>query len=239
MWGRERGLRRLFGVRSPSLSVRPVKGNTGHFLYGTERSGNAEDGGPAAIGAYRPGESRRPPWAIKGGRKAAKEKGPMRTIFVLFGEYREAVAAVDELILRGFGPEEMNVIVQREALESESEAGPERIRADGAGRAGKGRPRGLDFLLSGCEPVIIPGIGAAYAAGKAAAAAVGATGGGQTEGLARGLADMGVPGELAQTYEGGVAGGGTLFWVRVAEKRMPEASALLSATLEEKVANYD
>jgi len=154
----------------------------------------------------------------------------MRTIFVLFGGYQKAAAAVEELIGKGFGLEEMNFVAQTTALRP----GARSLRL-----AGKGRPSGMDTLISGCKWVKLPGAGEACAAGRDAQEAAAATEEGQGTSLADVLSGIGVPEELAELYEGSLAEGGLLFWVHVAEGRFEEASGVLAGAMDRKVANYN
>jgi hypothetical protein len=154
----------------------------------------------------------------------------MRTIFVLFGGYHEAAAAVEELVGNGFDREEMNAIVQAVAVR----AGVRRPRL-----ASKGRMPGMDALMSDCKEANLPGAGKACAAGREAQKAAVAAQEGPGTSLAEALAGIGVPEELAELYESGIAEGGVLFWVRVAEGRFAEASDILAGAMDRKVANYN
>ena len=155
----------------------------------------------------------------------------MRTIFVLFGDYHEAGSAVTKLMGKGFDTEDMNVIVQASALHM-SRAGRLRL-------AGKGRMTGMDLLVSSARPVNLPGAGEAYAAGREAEGAAAATGEGAGASLADFFAELKVPEELAELYESGISEGGILLWLRVAEERFMEASDILAAITDSKVANYN
>jgi hypothetical protein len=154
----------------------------------------------------------------------------MRTIFVLFGDYHQAAAAVEELIDNGFDREEMNAIIQAAAVR----AGARRPHLAANGRVG-----GMDALMSECKIVDLPGVGEALAAGPEAQDAAASTQEGEGASVADALTRLGVPEELAELYESGIGEGGLLFWVRVAEERFDEASDILAGAMDRRVANYN
>ncbi len=154
----------------------------------------------------------------------------MRTIFVLFGDYHQAAAAVEELVDREFDREEMNAIIQAAAVR----AGARRPHL-----AGNGRVSGMDVLMSECKILDLPGVGETCAAGPEAQDAAASTQEAEGASVAGALTQAGVPEELAELYESGIGEGGLLFWMCVAEERFDEASDILAGAMDRRVANYN
>ncbi|MGD0230918.1 MAG: hypothetical protein ABSC19_11240 [Syntrophorhabdales bacterium] len=163
----------------------------------------------------------------------------MRTIFALFEGYSEAREAVEELIDRHFDEGEMNVVVQELTGRGGMDINSRTMNVDKTASPGTGVMRGLDRLLAGRKPVIMPDAGAVYAAGGMASMAAGAaTRERPSEGLKNMLLALDVPQELAEFYTNGVLEGGVLLWIRTDEARVAEAANILSRTKGEEIANY-
>lgn len=164
----------------------------------------------------------------------------MRTIFALFEGYREARRAVDELISGGFDENEVNLIVQELTARSDMDVDFRTMNADKSVKLGGKGLKGIDGLLAGHRPTIVPGVGEVYAAGKTASIVVKTAAGEKSGpgGLKKALIDFDVPGEAADFYSEGVADGGVLVWVRTEDARAAELANILSSTKGEDVANY-
>lgn len=152
----------------------------------------------------------------------------MRTIFALFDGYPKARQAVEELRERGFRVEEMNAIIHAEVARGAMDLNLRTADVRASEDLGERTLRGLDRLLATEQPVPLPPVGDVLAAGELANFVVAAAGAPDAEGgFTAALVDFGVPREVAEVYQDGVASGGLLFWMRTDDERASEAREIL------------
>ena len=149
----------------------------------------------------------------------------MPTLTKVYEDHDVARIVVGELESAGFPPSSISLLANKKVsalyddVDDASEAG------DGAAvGAGVG---GAVGLLAGLGILAIPGLGPVVAAGWLASTVVGAVAGGVAGGLVGALIDAGVPEDHAHVYSEAVRRGGTLLSVKVEEKDVVLARAIL------------
>lgn len=154
----------------------------------------------------------------------------MQTVLAVFDEHDEANAAIDRLKELGFKHEDMSIIVKDNII-TEQVGTKGGAAASGAmtGAATGGVIGGLAGLLIGIGAIVVPGIGGLLVGGPIAAAlgltgAAAATVTGATTGLLAGglvgtLAGLGLPEDIAQSYETRIREGAILLAVPVNDNR--------------------
>jgi hypothetical protein len=149
----------------------------------------------------------------------------MPTLTKVYEDHDVARIVVGELESAGFPPSSISLLANKKVsalyddVEDASETG------DGAAvGAGVG---GAVGLLAGLGILAIPGLGPVVAAGWLASTVVGAVAGGVAGGLVGALIDVGVPEDHAHVYSEAVRRGGTLLSVKVEEKDVVLARAIL------------
>lgn len=133
-----------------------------------------------------------------------------------FTNRADAQKAYDELIYRGYKPEDINVIVSdethrihHEEIETEK-PGHTRMENAGIGSAIGGTAGAVaGALIAIGTTVIIPGLGIAVA-GPLLAALTGAGAGGLTGGIVGALHNKGIPKEHAEAFETSIRDGGVV-----------------------------
>jgi len=146
-----------------------------------------------------------------------------------FSNRMDAQKAYDELIYRGYKPEEINVIVSDEThrIHHSEEIGDEKPAHTTMENAGIGSAIGgtagaiAGALIAIGTTVVIPGLGIAVA-GPLLAALTGAGAGGLTGGIVGALHHRGVPKEHAEAFESSIRAGETIisFTPKTVEDRM-------------------
>jgi Heat induced stress protein YflT len=133
----------------------------------------------------------------------------------VFDSEQEAIAAIDELLKRGYSKNEISVIGKHvDHVTGETGAAVEESAATGA--IAGGALGGVTGLLAGAGALAIPGIGPLIAAGPIATSIVGAVTGAGLGGLTGALVGMGIPDDEAEYYENSIKEGKILVLV---EKR--------------------
>ena len=159
----------------------------------------------------------------------------MATTIGLFDRYEDAERAVDTLLSRGFGKDEIGVMARDDIVQDyrkRSTVTAAEVGGDaGTGAVGGALLGGFGGLLAGMAALLIPGIGPAITAGTLASALglplVGAGVGAMAGGVIGALVNMGVPEEHAHVYAEGVKRGGVLVTVRTSDERVDEAQEIL------------
>lgn len=145
-----------------------------------------------------------------------------------FSNRMDAQKAYDELMYRGYKPEEINVIVSDETHRiHHEEIADEKHTHSTMENAGIGSAIGgtagaiAGAIIAIGSTVIIPGLGIAVA-GPLLAALTGAGAGGLTGGIVGALHHRGVPKEHAETFESSIRAGETIisFTPKTIEDRM-------------------
>lgn len=145
-----------------------------------------------------------------------------------FTNRMDAQKAYDELIYRGYKPEEINVIISDETHRvHHEETGEEKPAHSTMENADIGSAIGgtagaiAGALIAIGTTVVIPGLGIAVA-GPLLAALTGAGAGGLTGGIVGALHNRGVPKEHAEAFESSIRAGGVVisFTPRTIEDRM-------------------
>ena len=154
-----------------------------------------------------------------------------KTVVALFDNLDTAQAAVQELLARGFGRDDISVV--RTNQEDDHTTGKmEQTENDASGAAaGAGIGAvlgGLAGLLVGLGALAIPGIGPIVAAGPLVTTLAGAGLGAATGGLVGALADAGMSEREAAAYAEGVRRGGTLVTVGTDEDQVGSATDILN-----------
>lgn len=161
----------------------------------------------------------------------------MTTVSGLFGNYDDALSAVNRLQALGIDRANISIVANNtddwygrrtDGTDDDNEVGEDAAKGAGLG-AGVG---GAGGLLAGLGLLAIPGIGPVVAAGwlaaTAAGAAAGALAGGAVGGLVGAMTSEGVPENEANVYAEGVRRGGTLVSARVDDDRATEARGILN-----------
>lgn len=145
-----------------------------------------------------------------------------------FSNRDDAQRAYDELIYRGYKPEEINVVISDEThrIHHEEVENDKPVRSTmenaGIGSAVGGTAGAIaGAILAIGSTVIIPGLGIAVA-GPLLAALTGAGAGGLTGGIVGALHNRGIPEDHAQAFESSIREGGVVisFTPRTVEDRM-------------------
>ena len=139
----------------------------------------------------------------------------MQTLTKVYESHGLARRVVNELEMAGFPSSSISLLANKDASEGATGAD---VGAAVGGAAG---------LLTGLGLLAIPGLGPVVAAGWLASTVVGALAGGITGGIVGTLVNSGVPEEHANVYSEAVRRGGTLLSVRVEEKDVTMARAIL------------
>lgn len=141
-----------------------------------------------------------------------------KNVVGVFDSEQEAIAAIDELLKRGYSKNEISVIGKHtDHVTKETGTAVEESAATGA--IAGGALGGVTGLLAGAGALAIPGIGPLIAAGPIAASIVGAVSGAGLGGLAGALVGMGIPDDEAEYYENSIKEGKILVLV---EKRQTD-----------------
>lgn len=157
----------------------------------------------------------------------------MATAIGLFERTADAERAVDALLSRGFGRDDIGIMARDSAVQEYLKAQSSAAAADETGTnvVGGALLGGMGGFLAGIAAMFIPGIGPAVAAGAFASALglplVGAGAGAAAGGLIGALVAANVPEEDAHVYAEGVKRGGVLVTVRADEGRIAEAQAIM------------
>ncbi len=165
----------------------------------------------------------------------------MRTSFALYKNYQNAKAAVDTLTDKNFPKDEINIIVQKNAVENVWDVNERTIDVDVAEKIGTeyvGRKvEGIDEMLGKLRPILTQTAGEIYAAGDVAKVMAHTASAPQTagKGLQGALIDFGVDDEVAQKYANGVRSGSFLLLVRTRDDRSAEAKKVLIETKASEV----
>ncbi|WP_082692903.1 general stress protein [Bacillus sp. FJAT-29814] len=138
-----------------------------------------------------------------------------KNVVGVYDTEQEAIAAIDQLLKRGYSQNEISVIGKRvDHVTEETGAAVEESAATGA--IAGGAIGGVTGLLAGAGALAIPGIGPLIAAGPIATSIVGLVTGAGLGGLTGALVGMGIPDEEAEYYENSIKEGKILVLV---EKR--------------------
>lgn len=153
----------------------------------------------------------------------------MKTIFAIFDSYDATKSAVDALLDGDFSPAELNVLVQVETAREQS--GIDSRVADVKATEGIGEKslRGLNGLIAGEQPVVIPDVGEVLAGGELATmlARTAAAPGEVDGGLQKALIDFSLAEGAAKKYRAQVEMGDLLVIVRAPDDRAQEAADVL------------
>ncbi|MCM3764001.1 general stress protein [Neobacillus niacini] len=135
-----------------------------------------------------------------------------KNVVGVYDTEQEAIAAIDELLKRGYSQNEISVIGKHvNHVTEETGAAVEESAATGA--IAGGAIGGVTGLLAGAGALAIPGIGPLIAAGPIATSFVGAVTGAGLGGLTGALVGMGIPDEEAEYYENSIKEGKILVLV--------------------------
>lgn len=146
----------------------------------------------------------------------------------VFSNRNDAQKAYDELIYRGYKPEEINVIISDETHRihhekiAEEKPAHSTMENAGIGSAIGGTAGAIaGAIIAIGTTVVIPGLGIAVA-GPLLAALTGAGAGGLTGGIVGALHNRGIPKEHAEAFESSIREGGVVisFTPRTVEDRM-------------------
>lgn len=138
-----------------------------------------------------------------------------QTVVGLYTTHTAAVDAVHALREEGFAPERISILAPdvREVEGFGDEVGVRVLQAAGGGAAAGGLLGGLSAFLFGATGLLVPGVGALFAAGPLAAAVVGAITGSTVGGFIGILAGLGLPHHAAEEYSRELSEGRTLVFV--------------------------
>lgn len=129
-----------------------------------------------------------------------------KNVVGVYDTEQEAIAAIDELLKRGYSQNEISVIGKDiDHVTEETGAAVEESAATGA--IAGGAIGGVTGLLAGAGALAIPGIGPLIAAGPIATSIVGLVTGAGLGGLTGALVGMGIPDEEAEYYENSIKEG--------------------------------
>jgi hypothetical protein len=154
----------------------------------------------------------------------------MRTIFALVNKYGEARKIVSDLLDKNFEKDDINVIAQKSAVESDWNVNLRTIRTDVSEEFGRDDVEDLDAILGRYQPIQTQTAGELYATGEVArilartVAAPGAVEGG-LEGAFR---EFGIGKNSAQAFADGIQNGELLFFLRAEDERVAEVEQMLS-----------
>jgi hypothetical protein len=165
----------------------------------------------------------------------------MRTIFGLFRNYEDAMAAVYELRNRGFDEEEMNTILEENAAKNYMDGvNLATTSVDVTDRVGEVELQSIERLIGNRRPVRMPGVGEVYVVGDLANIVVktAVTPGAVDGGMEAALEDIGVPPDIAEGFRRGVEAGGVLFWIRVDDDDAGQTANILTDHHAEYVGSY-
>jgi len=164
----------------------------------------------------------------------------VKPVFGLFENYKDAKAAVNELLERNFDEGEMNVIVLRATARNYMEVTLEKINIDVTEKIGEKAIHGLDRLVGSQQAVRIPDVGEVCAAGKTAVivARTASTQGADGGGLKSALVDLGLPDWVAEACRSSIEVGGVLFWLRTNDERVAEAANVLNSHKAAYISTY-
>lgn len=137
----------------------------------------------------------------------------------LFEDRESAERAFNDLLSRGYDPNDINVLMTDEGRDKhfvedrETELGNKALEGTGTGAAIGGAIGGtLAAIAAIGTSIALPGMGL-LVAGPLAAALAGAGAGGATGGLIGALVGAGIPEERVKNYEAGIKEGGILFGI--------------------------
>ncbi len=141
--------------------------------------------------------------------------GKNTAAFAIYPDRVIAEEAVDRLIVGGFRPEDISVLMQDNAGTKDFAHEKHTKAPEGAttGAVAGGAIGGTLGLLAGIGALAIPGIGPFIAAGPIIGALAGIGSGGVLGGIIGGLVGMGIPEFEAKRYEGRIKNGGILLSV--------------------------
>lgn len=154
---------------------------------------------------------------LQGSSTRSTRKGMMTG---LFRDRESAERAYESLRARGYGQDDVNVLMTDEARtrwfpsegQATTELGSKALEGAGVGGAIGGTVGALLAVLAATATVAVPGIGL-LAAGPIAAALAGAGAGGAAGTLIGALVGSGIPEDRAKVYEAGLKGGGIVMGV--------------------------
>jgi hypothetical protein len=156
----------------------------------------------------------------------------MPTLTKVYEDHDVARIVVGELESAGFPTSSISLLANKKVsalyddVDDASEAGDDASEAGDGAAVGAG-VGGAVGLLAGLGILAIPGLGPVVATGWLASTVVGAVAGGVAGGLVGALIDAGVPEDHAHVYSEAVRRGGTLLSVKVEEKDVVIARAIL------------
>lgn len=148
-----------------------------------------------------------------------------RSVHGLFRDRESAEGAYRSLTERGYGKDDINVMMSDETrkkyypegTDTDSEVGSKAMEGLGAGSAIGGTVGAILAAIAAIgTSVALPGLGLVVA-GPLAAALAGAGAGGLTGGLVGALVGSGIPEEHASRYDEGIRGGGIYMGVNARE----------------------
>lgn len=141
----------------------------------------------------------------------------MKSVFSLFARYQDICAAADMLLKQNFLQQDMNVIVDarvgRESLKEIRHMKPSREPDTKVAEFGGQSLFGLDRLLAGQSPVMIPDTGLLLAGGELATILLKEKQGVNST-FKHILIDLHIDEQLIQQYDAGIRKGEFLFWIK-------------------------
>ena len=156
----------------------------------------------------------------------------MRTIFALYDTYDKAKQAVDQLLNKDIDKDNINVIVQKRAVEGVWDVNERTIDVQVTDELGRKKVKGLDAMLGRQQPVQTSTAGDIYASGQVATvlARTASMPGAVDGGLKNVFKDFGVSANPAEAYDKGIRGGQFLVFVRSDEDEASQVAQLLDET---------
>jgi uncharacterized membrane protein len=155
-----------------------------------------------------------------------------KNIVGVYDSEQEAIAAIEDLIRRGYHKEEISVIGKNldHVTTVTEETGTVAEETAATGAITGGAIGGLTGLLAGIGALAIPGIGPIIAAGPIAATLMGTLTGAGLGGLTGALIGLGIPDDQAKYYGNSVNEGKILVLVRDRDFRDNEFPPELNRT---------
>ena len=149
----------------------------------------------------------------------------MQTLTKVYENHEVAREVVDDLEGAGIPSSSISLLANKTVSDEYADVEETSEASTGAGMgAALGGAAGL---LAGLGVLAVPGLGPVVAAGWLVSTALGAMAGGVAGGLVGALIDTGVPEQHAHVYSEAVRRGGTLISVRVEDKDVEMAEAIL------------
>jgi hypothetical protein len=149
----------------------------------------------------------------------------MQTLTKVYERHEVARLVVSELETAGFPSSSISLLANK--VISDQYADVDEASEAGTGAGLGATVGGAAGLLAGLGVLAIPGLGPVVAAGWLASTVVGAVAGGVTGGLVGALVEADVPEDHAHVYSEAVRRGGTLLSVKVEDRDVDLARAIL------------